>query len=69
MRIQSIFLTCLMSASLCSPFVRAQGPVPVSPAIEQKADAMLAKMTLEQKIDLIGGEDWMYIRAVPAFHG
>ena len=65
MRIQSIFLTCLMSASLCSPFVRAQGPVPVSPAIEQKADAMLAKMTLEQKIDLIGGEDWMYIRAVP----
>jgi beta-glucosidase len=64
-RIQSLFLTCLMSASLCSPLLRAQGPVPVSPAIEQKADAMLAKMTLVQKIDLIGGEDWMYIRAVP----
>ncbi len=65
MRIQSLFLACLMSASLCSPHLRAQGPVPVSPAIEQKADAMLARMTLEQKIDLIGGQDWMYIRAVP----
>ena len=65
MRFQSLFLTCLLSASLCSPLLSAQAPVPVSPAIEQQADAMLAKMTLEQKIDLIGGENWMYIRAVP----
>src|SRR5450432_2616393 len=40
-------------------------PVPDSPAIEQRVDAMIAKLTLEQKIDLIGGEDSMFIRAVP----
>jgi beta-glucosidase len=64
-RIKALFLTFLLSASLCSPLLRAQAPSPVTPAIEQQADAMLAKMTLEQKIDLIGGQDWMFIRAVP----
>ncbi|HEY0795708.1 MAG TPA: glycoside hydrolase family 3 C-terminal domain-containing protein [Acidisarcina sp.] len=46
---------------------RAQdkGPVPDSPAIEQRVDAMIAKLTLEQKIDLIGGQDSMFIRAIP----
>jgi Fibronectin type III-like domain len=33
----------------------AQAPVLSSPAIEAKAHAMLAKLTLEQKIELIGG--------------
>jgi beta-glucosidase len=33
--------------------------------IDRRVDAMLAKLTLEQKIDLIGGEDWMFIRATP----
>ena len=42
----------------------AQAPVPDSPAIEAKAQAMLAKLTLEQKIALIGGEDWMFTHAV-----
>ncbi|HEY0758080.1 MAG TPA: glycoside hydrolase family 3 C-terminal domain-containing protein [Acidisarcina sp.] len=44
----------------------AQAPVPDSPAIEQRVDAMISKLTLEQKIDLIGGEDSMFIRAMPA---
>ena len=39
--------------------------MPDSPAIEARADAMLKKLTLEQKIDLIGGEDSFYIRAEP----
>lgn len=65
MRTQSFILTFLLSASICTPLMRAQAPVPVSPAIEQKADAMLGKMTLEEKIDLIGGVDSMFIRATP----
>ena len=44
----------------------AQAPVPDSPAIEQQAHAMLAKLTLEQKIDLLGGVDGMYTRAMPS---
>ncbi len=44
----------------------AQGPVPDSPAIEQRVDQMVAKLTLEQKIRLIGGEDSLFIRSEPA---
>src|SRR5271169_1141121 len=33
--------------------------------VEQRVEAILSKMTLEQKIDMIGGEDDFYIRAYP----
>ena len=58
----ALFLTAFFAALP----VRAQAPVPDSPAIEKKADAMLAKLTLGEKIDLLGGEDNMFIRAEPA---
>jgi beta-glucosidase len=44
----------------------AQAPSPDSPAIEAKAKATLAKLTLEQKIQLIGGGDEMFTSGVPA---
>lgn len=44
----------------------AQAPVPDSPAIEQKVDAMVSKLSLQQKLELIGGVDSMFIRAEPA---
>jgi beta-glucosidase len=63
-RNQSIFLSAsLLSALLSLPTLHAQAPVPDSPAIEQQVDAMLAKLTLQQKLELIGGEENMYIRA------
>jgi beta-glucosidase len=68
MRSQSFFsFVTALAISLASPLALAQAPVPDSPAIEQKVDAMLAKLSLEQKIDLIGGEDNMFIRAEPGF--
>jgi beta-glucosidase len=42
------------------------GPVPDSPAIEAQAHAILSKLTLEQKIELLGGTDGMYTQAVPS---
>ncbi|WP_263354919.1 beta-glucosidase [Acidicapsa acidisoli] len=42
------------------------GPVPDSPEIEARAHAILAKLTLEQKIDLLGGTDGMYTQAIPS---
>ena len=48
------------------PFHSAQVPLPDSPAIEAKAQAMLAKLTLEEKIQLLGGVDSMYTQAVPS---
>ena len=47
------------------PSAFAQEPVPDSPVIEQRVDRMVAKLTLEQKIRLIGGEDSLFIRAEP----
>ncbi|MGB8262128.1 MAG: glycoside hydrolase family 3 C-terminal domain-containing protein [Terracidiphilus sp.] len=44
----------------------AQAPVAGSPAIEARAHEMLAKLTLEQKIELIGGVDEMFTHAVSA---
>jgi beta-glucosidase len=54
------FLTLLMPAQIL-----AQAPVPDSPAIEAKAKAMVAKLSLEQKIELLGGMENMYTRPMP----
>jgi beta-glucosidase len=44
----------------------AQAPTLDSPAIEAQAQTLLAKLTPEQKIELLGGIDSMYTRATPA---
>ena len=61
-QLSAILLSCLLFASL--PAV-AQAPVPDSPSIESKAHALLAKLSLEQKIELIGGVDSMFTHAEP----
>ncbi len=58
------FSALLLCISLAVPLA-AQAPVPDSPAIEAKAHEMLSKLTLEQKIELIGGVDSMYTNAMP----
>ena len=42
----------------------AQAPAPDSPAIEAKAQAMIARLTLEQKIELLGGVDSMFTHSI-----
>jgi beta-glucosidase len=44
----------------------AHAPTADSPAIEAQAQTLLAKLTPEQKIELLGGIDSMYTRATPA---
>jgi len=64
---KSIFrsgIACLAIA-LVACAATAQGPKPDSPAIEAKAHAMVAKLTLEQKIELLGGVNDMYTRPMP----
>jgi beta-glucosidase len=43
----------------------AQAPAPDSPAIEARAHALLANLTLAEKIELIGGDD-MFTHAEPS---
>jgi beta-glucosidase len=50
----------------CTLTAFAQAPVPDSPAIEAQAHALLAKLTLEEKIELLGGMDNMFTRPMPA---
>ena len=58
----SLVSTILLAASLP---VSAQAPAPDSPAIEAQAHAMVSKLTLEQKIELLGGVDNMFTRPMP----
>ncbi len=44
----------------------AQAPAPDSPAIEAKAQAMVAQLTLQQKIELLGGVDSMFTHSMPS---
>jgi beta-glucosidase len=51
---------------LFASWAAAQAPAPDSPAIEARARELLAKMSLEDKITLLGGQDDMYTRAIPS---
>jgi beta-glucosidase len=59
----AFFLSSLLSFGLIAS---AQAPAPDSTQIEAKAHALLAKLTLEQKIELLGGVDGMFTQAAPA---
>ena len=60
------FALAALIALLPASRLAAQAPVPDSPAIEAKAQALLAKLTLEEKIKLLGGVDSMYTQTVPS---
>jgi beta-glucosidase len=50
---------------LLAPLALAQSPVPASPDVESKVNSILSKMTLEEKIDYIGGFEDFDVRAIP----
>jgi beta-glucosidase len=56
-------LLVILAASIQS---HAQAPVSDSPAIEARAHAWIEKLTLEQKVELVGGVDEMYTHPAPA---
>ncbi|MDR3772968.1 MAG: glycoside hydrolase family 3 C-terminal domain-containing protein [Terracidiphilus sp.] len=63
----ALFLPALLVFALAlSLTARAQAPAPDSPAIEAQAHAWIQKLTLEQKVELVGGVDGMFTNAQPA---
>jgi len=46
-------------------FLLGQAPAPDSPEVEKRVESILKKMTLEEKIDYIGGYQDFYIRPIP----
>ncbi len=65
-RIARLLAGMLVVALVASIVAHAQAPIPDSPDIEAKAHAWIAKLTLEQKVELVGGVDEMYTHAAPA---
>ena len=62
-------ILCLVVFLLWLPGIAAaQAPAPDSPDIEAKAKEMLSKLSLEQKIKLIGGHDDMFTFAIPSIN-
>jgi beta-glucosidase len=57
----------LAVAFALSEFAFAQAPVPSIPEIDRRVDALLHQMTLEQKLDYIGGTGFA-VRAVPSLN-
>ncbi|WP_428312885.1 beta-glucosidase H [Hydrocarboniphaga sp.] len=66
MRINRSILRCAAAVSLAFPLlVGAQSVAPDQAAIERRVDTALHKLSVEQKIALIGGTDGFYVRGVP----
>jgi beta-glucosidase len=65
-RLLSFALTFFVLFTVFCRVAPAQAPASDSPAIEAKAKAILAKLTLEEKIKLIGGVDSMFTNAIPS---
>jgi len=57
------FAVYLAIVSLCF----AQAPSPSTPELKQKVNDIVSKMTLDQKIDMIGGVNTFDVRAYPEF--
>src|SRR5208282_5863980 len=59
-------LVCLVALMLVAGIqAPGQSGSPAASDADRRAEAILAKMTLEQKIDFIGGVDGFYVRAIP----
>ncbi len=66
LRVASPVLTLFVCLLCFFGYASAQAPSPDSPAIEAKAKALVAKLTLEQKIQLVGGVNDMFTNSNPA---
>lgn len=61
------FAALLSTVLLCAASLRAQAPGPDTPALRSRVDAIIAKMTLEQKLEYIGGTGFA-VRAMPSLN-
>jgi len=61
-------LPALFLLTVTAAWTQAKSPAapqPITPALEQKVDAMVKALSVRQKIDLLGGADGMAIRSAP----
>lgn len=61
LRIFVFAAVCLQPSAL-----PGQSPAPMTPAMEHRVDLLLNRLTLEQKVQLMGGVDGMFVPAMPS---
>jgi beta-glucosidase len=74
----TLLASTLLFAQSCAPGKQSETPPsadtatpatavvpPAGPEAEKRIESIVSKMSLEEKIDYIGGTDWFFIRAVP----
>ena len=64
-----MFVSRLLTAAmlLCGiVLLPAQSPAPLSPTIRARVDELIAKMSVDDKLTLIGGVDGFYTQAIPS---
>src|SRR6266581_2402474 len=65
---RKLYFSCAKLLLLAS-FSLGQVPSPSSPEIEQKVNAIVSKMTLEQKVEILGGINTFDVRGYPELGG
>ena len=66
-RLRTVFVFLIVFTFLFPALAQQNASAPAPSAeVEQRVDKLLQQLTLEQKIDLIGGVDGFYIRAIPS---
>ena len=60
-----VFLFALVALAAALLQGSGQGPAPGRSGVEARVDGILRQMTLEEKIDLLGGVDAFDVRGVP----
>ncbi len=61
-------LAIILAATLADPSPPAAAAPKPGRDVERRIDALLKRMTLDEKLDYIGGSDGFYIRANPRLH-
>src|SRR6266849_2189253 len=61
--LSALALLTLLSINVIPAF--AQAPAPDTATVERRVESLLSQMTLEEKIDMIGGVDGFFIRGIP----
>jgi beta-glucosidase len=63
----ALALLTLLSLNVIPALAQASAPAtaPDTATVERRVESLLSKMTLEEKIDMLGGVDRFYIRGIP----
>ena len=64
-RCSAIAVLSLLCLNVVSGPAQTSAPAVSSAAVERRVDSLLSQMTLEEKIDMLGGVDGFFIRGIP----